>query len=267
MPKSEMKYVGVDGCNGGWIAVALDNESGHEVEVFETFADLVAHFSNACLILVDAAIGLNPNNQYPIRPCDTQARQILSRRGGSSGSVFPPPNRKLATEVANGNVEWSEHLVWVNTRNPVNDRWAQSLNKNTVDIARATHDVDIVIQNRDHTDPPTIREVHPEVCFRLLGAERTIRDPKHTSIGISVRKTFLQQYEPLTNHIFKNARVHHDGAAGDDDILDALVAAVTAKLGCQNPHYQLRKLPGRIPTTCNDAPPNGGEMLYVVSIQ
>ena len=28
-----------------------------------------------------------------------------------------------------------------------------------------------------------------------------------------------------------------------DDILDALVAAVTAKLGCQNNDYELRTLP------------------------
>ena len=40
---SEMKYVGVDGCVGGWLGVGLDNGEGHEVKGFMEFADLVTY--------------------------------------------------------------------------------------------------------------------------------------------------------------------------------------------------------------------------------
>ena len=77
MTRSEMKYLGVDGCVGGWLSVGLDNRNSYEVKGFMEFVDLVEYFSDARLILVDAPIGLNPDTQQPIRRCDTQARTIL----------------------------------------------------------------------------------------------------------------------------------------------------------------------------------------------
>ena len=264
---SEMKYVGVDGCVGGWLGVGLDNGTGHEVKGFMEFADLVAYFSDACLILVDMPIGLNPAAQRPIRPCDTQARTILRCLGGETGSVFPPPNRRLAGAARRGEVKWlgKVGVVCAHTQNRVGFDWG-AVNRQTFSIASATGEVDDVINNPGTVNCPTIREIHPEVCFRLLGVEREIRHKKTTPEGICQRNKVLRDYEPLSDEIFENAsaKFRNKGAAGDDDILDALVAAVTAKLGCQNVEYELRRLPGRQPTTCDNAPPNGMEMLYVV---
>jgi predicted RNase H-like nuclease len=270
MLRSEMKYVGVDWCVGGWLSVGLDNGDGYEVKGFMEFADLVAYFSDACLILVDMPIGLNPDTQQPIRPCDTQARTILNRLGGESGSVFPAPNRRLAGEAMRGGVKWLNHGVnWARTENPVRCDWSAAVNSQTFSIASATGEVYDVLNNPGTGNCPTIREIHPEVCFRLLGVERKIRHKKTTLEGICQRKKVLRGYEPLTDNIFENAsaKFRNKGAAGDDDILDALVAAVTAKLGCQNVEYELHRLPGREPTTCDNAPPDGMEMLYVVMRQ
>ena len=266
MLKSEMKYVGVDGCVGGWLGVGLDNGRGHEVKGFMEFADLVAYFSDACLILVDTPIGLNPDAQHPIRPCDTQARIILRRLGGETASVFPPPNRRLAETAMSGEVtRLNGGVVWAHTENPVGLDWG-AVNNQTFSIASATGEVDDVINNPGTRNCPTIREIHPEVCFRLLGVEREIQHIKTTPEGICQRQNVLREYEPLTDEIFENAsaKFRNKGAAGDADILDALAAAVTAKLGCQNVEYELRRLPGQEPTICDNAPPDGMEMLYVV---
>ena len=269
MLRSEMKYVGVDGCVGGWLSVGLDNGNGYEVKGFMEFADLVAYFSDACLILVDMPIGLNLNAQQPIRPCDTNARIILNRLGGASGSVFPAPNRRLAMEARMGEVKWlMGDVVWAHTENPVGCDWG-AVNNQTFSIASATGEVYDVLNNPGPGNRPTIREIHPEVCFRLLGVEREILGEKTTPEGINQRINVLQDYEPLTDNIFENtsAKFRNKGAAGDDDILDALVAAVTAKLGCQNMQHQLHSLPGQEPTNCDNAPPDGMEMLYVVTQQ
>ena len=269
MLRSEMKYVGVDGCVGGWLSVGLDNRNSYEVKGFMEFADLVAYFSDACLILVDMPIGLNPDTQQPIRPCDTQARTILKRLGGESGSVFPAPNRRLAGAAMRGGVKWLEGgVVCAHTGNPVGFDWG-AVNNQTFSIASATGEVYDVLNNPGTGNCPTIREIHPEVCFRLLGVKRRIRHKKTTLEGICQRKNVLRDYEPLTDNIFENAsaKFRNKSAAGDDDILDALVAAVTAKLGCQNAEYELHRLPDREPTTYDNAPPDGMEMLYVVRRQ
>ena len=270
MLTSEMKYVGVDGCVGGWLGVGLDNGEGHEVKGFMEFADLVAYFSDACLILVDMPIGLNPDAQHPKRPCDTQARTILRCLGGKTGSVFPSPNRRLAGAARRGEVKWMEKVgvVCAHTQNRVGSDWG-AVTSQTFSIASATGEVDDVINASGIVNRPTIREIHPEVCFRLLGVKREIQHKKTTPKGICQRKNVLRHYEPLTDKIFDkaSAKFRNRSAVGDDDILDALVGAVTAKLGCQNTGYALHRLPRREPTTCENAPPAGMEMLYVVRRQ
>ena len=74
----------------------------------------------------------------------------------------------------------------------------------------------------------------------------------------------MRGYEPLADEIFTQASAifRNRGSAANDDILDALVAAVTAKLGCQNQQYELRRLPDNEPVIWN-APSDGWEMLGV----
>ena len=81
MTDSAIKYVGVDGCKAGWIGVGLSDGDGcPKVEVCKEFADLVACFGDACVILVDIPIGL-PEDTVT-RACDIEARKTLEKRGG-----------------------------------------------------------------------------------------------------------------------------------------------------------------------------------------
>ena len=50
--------VGVDGCPGGWIAVARQDDAKPSAKVFATFAALVAAFPEDAIVAVDMPIGL-----------------------------------------------------------------------------------------------------------------------------------------------------------------------------------------------------------------
>ena len=89
------KFVGVDGCKAGWFSVGLDRD-GFEAKVFCTFSDLLAHYRDAKLILVDIPIGL-PEGKGG-RDCDREAREKLGRPRASS--VFPTPTRQTVQQAS-----------------------------------------------------------------------------------------------------------------------------------------------------------------------
>ena len=69
-----MRFVGVDGCKGGWFSVGLD-QNGYDFGMFREFAELLPHYQDAELILVDIPIGLPQGNCG--RKCDGEARRKL----------------------------------------------------------------------------------------------------------------------------------------------------------------------------------------------
>ena len=96
MTMSKSKFVGVDGCPYGWFSVGLDNCEGYEVQVFKTFDELLDHYADARLVLVDIPIGLPQGGEG--RDCDREARKLLGRPRGSS--VFPTPTRPTVKQAA-----------------------------------------------------------------------------------------------------------------------------------------------------------------------
>ena len=83
--------------------------------------------------------------------------------------------------------------------------------------------------------------------------------PKSEGAGIEERKGVLRRYEPRTDNIYNCASTEYRRSqVARDDILDALVAAVTAKLGWPD---NLRTLP-ECPSTDDNCLPM--EMVYVV---
>lgn len=85
-----MQVVGVDGCPGGWVAVAYDAEAGTLApRVHPSFPDLLAAYPNAARVGVDIPIGLAEGEP---RRCDTEARRVLGPR---RSSVFPAPDPRV----------------------------------------------------------------------------------------------------------------------------------------------------------------------------
>ena len=209
-------YVGVDGCPDGWLAVAYA-ESGFEgARFFGTIADLWAAHRDADRILIDVPIGLREESGEP-RACDSAARSVLSPT--RHASVFPTPVRAAARADSYGAAKAVQER-----------RTEGSLNRQTWGIAPKIDEVD-----RFLLDSPaareTIRESHPEVCFRAFaGAPTTYSKTGQPKRAFWERLGVLRAVEPdVYDHLWAATSSGLDCEAADDDLLDAFAVALTAR--------------------------------------
>lgn len=255
MTDSEIKYVGVDGCKAGWIGVGLSDSGCWDVKVCVDFPDLLTHFGDACVVLVDMPIGL-PEDEKPIlRACDKQAQDLL---GDRKQSVFHVPSRRFVDEVVN-NPCWEHHKA---------NKWSKArydcagISVQAFSITRKIGEVDRALAS-DKGDSSKVREAHPEVCFWALNGNQPMSKNKGGRAGYDERLATLRgcahdvdsiDVESIANEIRCK---YTKGQVADDDILDALALAITAKLGSQEGN-ELKTLPK------NPQPGSVGEMVYAL---
>ena len=261
MAGSEMKYVGVDGCKIGWFSVGLDDGAGFKVKVFPSFSKLTDYYSDAKLILVDMPIGFDSEGK--VRACDTEARKKLGRP--RSSSIFPVPSRRLLEEVGeiDSNLKYRDRYAKAKQLSKRID--GKGLASQSYAITPKMIEVDAVVRNYDNVKHPDVREVHPEVCFWALNPHGATQNSKKTKEGLDERIGILKRYEIYENqvdNIRQNARTKypHKSKVGEDDILDALALAITAKLGCGESECEIRTLPTDPPKDKKCLPM---EMVYV----
>ena len=181
----------------------------------------------------------------------------MSRR---NGSIFHPPSRRRAYQLASLTYADAIQLAKDNGWQKGWKGFAQALG-----VVSKVVEVDRVMTGCKN--PLNVREVHPEICFRALNGEKPVSPKKIKgkidSKGINERKDVLRRSSLPIDKIFEHAhsRFLSAKAIGDDDILDALVAAVTAKLVCQGKNYELRTLPDAPPRDCKGLPM---EMVYAI---
>ena len=245
MTDSAIKYVGVDGCKAGWIGVGLSDGDFWNVEVCENFADLAACFGDACVILVDIPIGLYQDDAP--RVCDEEARKKLGER---RNSVFPTPPRPFVDKVAL-TPEWDWTTPHGKTYREVYaeaNAWHREKFRNKGVSAQAfgitwkIGEMDEFMRTRD-ANSPTVREVHPEICFWALNGGKpgsSMSTNKKNPPGLRERRETLRRCAQDVNGVdvyamFEKARGKYTKAqVADDDIVDAIAIAITAKIGCEN---------------------------------
>ena len=231
---AQSEFVGVDGCPAGWFSVGLDQCGGYENKKFKKFSQLLAHYSNASLILVDIPIGLPEGPEG--RDCDEKARALLCEP--RRRSVFRTPTRQTAEYAVkpSGCYDGAKKIEKQSS--------GKGLSKQSFEIASKIDEVDKALADRSSNAAPRIREVHPELCFWALNNGRPMEFSKKKPEGKCKRLSVLESIEPRTRDIYAEAcskYLRKDVAR--DDILDALVAAVTAFLGR-----------GRLQTISSDPP-------------
>ena len=231
------KYVGVDGCKGGWFSVGLEQNGNFcESIVFEKFGQLLEHYKDAELILVDMPIGLPDGPDE--RECDPQARGKLKKH--LKPSVFRVPTRHTIDHIAR---EQGTHA----SASDVERKYAKrrgppesvGISKQAFNISPKIAEVDKALLNLSPSPTPQVKEVHPELCFWAMSGGKTLKSKK-TLKGKTVRLSILQAVDYRATKIFEKAcsRVCNSDDkdvgkidVGLDDILDALAAAVTAYKG------------------------------------
>lgn len=237
MSDSAIKYVGVDGCPCGWIGVGLDDGDGWEVKAFIKFSELVGHFKDACIILVDIPIGLVKNAKDVKRggrDCDRKARKKLGPKRRSS--VFSAPSREFVKAAMEKPCwDYEDAKTWL-----AKEQAGVGVSRQTFAITRKIGEVDKALPP-DEKASPQIREAHPEVCFWALSKkQQSMSHKKSSSEGREERLETLRHCAQDVNGIKIDAickearRKYTKGQVADDDILDALALAVTAKIVWQN---------------------------------
>ena len=206
------EFYGIDGCPAGWFFVGIDTDGECQFGVLENFSDIGLFTNRAKLILVDIPIGLLSSGN-PRRLCDTAARKAISPRGSS---VFPAPARAAIRE--HSYAEGSEA-----NRQAV----GKKLSKQTWNIVPKIREVDDYMRSQDLQ--AKVREMHPEVAFWALNDRNSLHFGKKKQEGAEERLEILTRFLPFAEDCYKDAlNTYKRKDVAADDILDAMVGAVTA---------------------------------------
>ena len=247
------KYVGVDGCKGGWFSVGLEQNGNFcESKVFEKFGQLLEHYKDAELILVDIPIGLPEDGNG--RNCDGEAWVKLGFPRGMS--VFPTPTRQTTKKAADKPLQKDHHI----SAKVEKETSCKGLSIQAFSIAPKIAEVDKALLKPSRSPTPQVREIHPELCFWALNNGCPMEFRKKCKEGQSERLRVLEKVEAHIKKIFEEAcSKFKKKDVGRDDILDALVAAVTAYKGHTQGPLQTLPEGKTLPTDLKELPM---EMVY-----
>jgi len=218
MPVLENKrfYAGADGCRAGWFVIALTKNGQWQTEVFPNISALWERYREASLILIDVPIGLKGKGAEE-RRCDREARRILGPPRASS--VFRVPCRQAVYAVT------YEEAIQINER-----LTGTRLSPMTWGIVPKIREVDKFF-DKNRFALSCVKEIHPELCFWAL-AGRPMQHNKKRAEGFDERIKVLQSYHSATEEIVQHSlQNYRRQKVAKDDILDALVAAITAFAG------------------------------------
>ncbi|MEW8053257.1 MAG: DUF429 domain-containing protein [Candidatus Thiodiazotropha sp.] len=207
-----MSVVGIDGCRRGWFFVELFDSARFRLGVVEHLQALRDTITASDLTLIDIPLGLKSFGAEE-RKCDREARRLLGPR---ASSVFPVPCRQVLDCESYPEGSAVNHSVT-----------GRKLSRQSWGIVPKIAEADRLI--RDLPEPGKLREMHPEVCFCTLNNGQPMAHNKKKPQGQTERRALLGRSLPHTRAIVDEARqgwTKKDLA--DDDILDALVGAVSA---------------------------------------
>jgi predicted RNase H-like nuclease len=210
-----MNYIGVDGCSAGWFYVSMDDYNNCEYGFFTDFQYLSERFHEDCLILVDIPIGLRENRE---QCCDKEARTFLEKPRKSS--VFRVPCRKAVYE---SNPEEAKRINQELT--------GKSLPKQTLAILNKIKQVDELLKT-SIKHRKLVREIHPEICFWSLNGRKSLQYKKSSTEGFNERLDVIRNVYGGCDELVKDALSKFKRCdVAKDDVLDALIGAVTARFG------------------------------------
>ncbi len=233
---TDASFLGIDGCRVGWFVLKLGTNNGCEFFTCSDISSAVHEISNSCLTLIDIPIGLVDEQPFE-RTCDLEARRLL--KGGRASSVFQVPCRAAV---------YSGTYDQANSEN--RQRTGRGISKQSWFIAPKIREVDRLLQDHDQYRG-RIRESHPELCFRALNGGVIMMHSKKTREGRQERLAVLKPYLPQSEALFLAASQQFPRKAlALDDILDAMVLAVSSRLSGGQP----LTLPERPPFDANQLP-------------
>lgn len=206
-----MNWIGIDGCRGGWVYIALEGGKW-KAGVTGSLDDLHELLLKGRLVLIDMPIGF-PDPGDPVRTCDRLARKILGKK---ASSIFSVPAREALSAST------------YEEANRINRQiLGKGLSWQSWGITPKLKELDEYL--RCSGQGVNIREAHPEVLFWSLNHKQVIEANKKTNKGFVDRINLVQKFFPksLEIHDFLLESYPRKEVALDD-VLDGLVLAVSA---------------------------------------
>lgn len=248
MGRKQVDAVGVDWSSGVWLAVAYDGGEYEEVATYDHIEAVWERYRGASSILVDVPIGLVSRDHKPdqdkelSRECDSLARAAVGQR---HSSVFTPPAREAAEEVADGATY--EEVMETNR-----DITGKGLTQQAKAISEGIAQVDRFLRNTDGEVRMTLEEAHPEVCFRAFAGEE-LQYSKKTAQGFGERIEALASYSDQPESTVRKVTAElcqkeSDADIDVDDVIDAIALAIAAS----GDDDELHSLPEKPPRDAAD---------------
>ena len=234
-------YWGIDGCKGGWIAIGLSetNEKFKAVYIPSISDFWQEHGHLAKAVLIDMPIGLADDEKG--RLAEKSARDVLKKR---RSSVFAVPTRSAIAYGATHGFTSENYAMACKINKDVEGK---KFSKQSWNISAKIHEVNQFLVDT----PPAqsiLKESHPEVLFWALNHRQPIQYGKKMGLGFVKRLNIISLYQSNALDIVKHTYKENAKWLEDDDIMDALVCAVCARLGNfatlpPNPRHDAKGLP------------------------
>lgn len=214
-------FIGIDGCRKGWVAVTLPRRGEPRVDLFSNLEDCFRRrLKSFRLALIDIPIGLKTRG-IEERLCEPLARSRLQQR---RSSVFPVPVRAVISQAA----DYSEasRISFKLT--------GKKISRQTWNICPKIREAEAFLC-RHRSLIARVAESHPELCFASLNGGAPMAYSKRKRVGtreagLNERLLILKKYWKRPEEVYSAFARRFPGAAKADDVLDAMVLAVSAKL-------------------------------------
>jgi len=196
------RVLGLDGFKKRWLGVTLLDGRFHAARAFDSVLDALESEREASVVAIDIPIGLGDRDG---RPADHEAKQFVGPRSSSVFLAFP--------EAVFAAASFAEAVLLARQLT------GKGLSQQSYALRAKIKEAAIAAE-RDSR----VFEVHPEVSFRSL-AGAPLGFSKKSWNGLMERRRLLEAAD-----ISIPADLPADaGSAGADDVLDAAIAAWTAR--------------------------------------
>jgi predicted RNase H-like nuclease len=219
-----MKTLGLESCQGGWLAVSDAPETagywllGSDKE----FEDILEQYDR---IFLDVPIGLEDDGY--VRECD----QLLRKRLGPyyKNSVFNPPIRSALYAPTYGEASLISY-----------EATEKKISTHAWNIIPNIRLVNRLIKEHEHFRDKVF-ESHPELLFQILNGHNTILQKKETKKGLRHRLGLLKRVSSFADDFFRDIKEEYRrNQVEEDDILNATVLAVFA---LRSVDHKIRTIP------------------------
>ena len=186
------------------------------------------------LILTDMPLGL-PTGAAE-RACDRLARRFVGPR---RSSIFPMPCQQAVRlyQAAPPQTSAAKRQRLRQAAACHRRHTGKGLSAQACNLIPAIADMDDFRRAAPHAP---LREMHPEVAFAALNVKRGLAHYKKTPAGARERLALLRRHLPSLARISRDLTKHYPrSTAAPDDVLDAMVGALTAWLTQRHPLQRL----------------------------